>query len=262
MNGEQGDGGVAQPACAFCTFGLIVTGEGERDFLPSFFRTLMERAGCTFKVLRQIGQRSPISAPSRQRELQIVGTGAKVLPKDVEEFGLEARRFLKDQPCHFVLLIDDVEAARLEVLPAIFARYRQSLDAVLIPANLNSRAAVHFFANMVEAYYFAHADAVNIALETDVLDADYADDVEKIGHPKNELKHRFQGFDEKTHGAAIVGNLDLDHVLSRPKSCAYLRALFGWCVRMLTQYCQVYDQTLPTRYGLSEGVQAELTRHQ
>lgn len=35
-----------------------------------------------------------------------------------------ARRFLRNEPCHFLLLLDDAEAARRPFLHEVFRRYR------------------------------------------------------------------------------------------------------------------------------------------
>jgi hypothetical protein len=191
----------------------------------------------------------------------MVGRGQDILPKDEEEIGLEARRFLRQQPCHFVILIDDVEYARRPILTQVFARYRAVLDTMLLPEE-KLRGAVHFFANMLEAYYFAHSQAVNDALGTTVLTADATGDVEQIQHPKNDLKRLHPGFDEKSDGANIIAALDLDRILNTPATCAFLRSLFGWCVRQLQSNCPVYDLELHTRYQLQNGSQAQLTRAQ
>jgi hypothetical protein len=176
------------PACTHCVFGLIVTGKGERDFLPSLFRHLMGRAGCSFRVIGCLGQRNPITSPAKQ--LQMVGAGKKIPDKDAEQIGLPARRFLNQSPCHFVVLLDDVELARRPVIARVFQRYRLAFDTILSPAT-RPKAAVHFFANMLEAYYFADSAAVNQALGTTVLPADHNGDVELIDHPKNKIKHLF-----------------------------------------------------------------------
>ena len=247
------------PKCHHCTFGLIVTGEGEREFLPSLFRTLMERAGCSFKVVRRIGQRGPVTSPPRI--LKMVGCGRRIPTRDEDEIGLPARRFLREKPCRFVLLIDDAEASRRPKLAPVFHRYRQALDALLDPAE-RGRASVHFLANMLEAYYFADSRAVNAALDATVLPADHAGDVEDIGHPKGKLKATYPAFDEKAHGGEIVKRLDLDRVLDGPTTCAFLRAMFAWCVVRLVAHCPVHDPHLQTRYQLPSGVKAELTSNQ
>ena|ERR1051326_1165579 len=259
MNNDPAETATGQPKCPFCAFGLIVTGEGEREFLPDLFTSLMQRAGCSFTVLTQIGQRSPITAGARK--MKMVGSGMVIPTSDEEKIGLPARRFLRGQPCHFVILIDDAEAARRPILDKVFHRYRIALDTMLLPEE-RSRAAVHFLANMVESYYFAHSQAVNNALGAQVLNGDYSGDVEEIGHPKNDLKQRHPSFDEKADGEEIAANLDLNHILNDPKACAFLRALFAWCVRQLMAHCPVYDANLSTYYQILVGVQSPLTRNQ
>ncbi|MGA2660153.1 MAG: hypothetical protein ABSH34_21860 [Verrucomicrobiota bacterium] len=259
MNDGESHKPGGRSKCDFCTFGLIVTGEGEREFLPRFFTSLMERTGCTFTLLSQIGQRNPITSPAKK--LRMVGSGQTIPTSDEEEIGLPARRFLRNQPCRFLLLLDDAEEARRPILHEVFRRYRAALDTMLLPAERN-RAAVHFFANMVEAYYFAHSAAVNSALGETVLVADHPGDVETIGHPKGELKRLREGFDEMADGANIVPLLDLDRILNNSATCAFLRALFAWCVRQLEENCPVHDTELGARYQLVTGAQAEITRHQ
>jgi len=190
----------------------------------------------------------------------MVGSGQAIPTRDEEEIGLPARKFLRGNPCHFVVLVDDIESSRRPQLPMVFARYRKALDTMLQPDE-QARAAVHFFANMLEAYYFADSTATNNALRRQILCQDYAGDVEEIPHPKNDLKQSYAGFDERLHGKAIVETLDLDHVLARPGTCAFLRSLFGWCVETLPDGC-IYDPYLRTRYCLAEGQRNELMRNQ
>jgi hypothetical protein len=251
-----------QSRCSHCKFGLIVTGAGEREFVPQLFRSLTERAGCSFKVLRKIGQRS---AMGKARRLKMVGQNKIIPDRDCDEIGLPARRFLQNQPCHFVIVLDDVEHDRRHQIADVFGRYRAALETMLRPEDY-SRAAVHFFSNMIEAYYLAHSDAVNSAVGKNVLDADHEGDVEAIRHPKDALKRLAKrcdiAFDEKAHGAAIVSRIDVDHVLSRPNSCAFLRALFAWCVRQLLASCPIWDASLANRYEIPQGDQADLTARQ
>jgi hypothetical protein len=242
-----------------CQFALIVTGHGEREFLPSLFRCIMARANCSFIVLRRVGQRREITAPSRLARM--VGSGQAIPTRDEEEIGLPARGFLRDKPCHFVLLVDDIERDRRPELAAVFARYRKALDTMLRPDERN-RAAVHFFANMLEAYYFADSAATNRALERQVLAHDHIGDVEVIPHPKNELKRLDAGFDERAHGSMIVPELDMDHVLENPDTCRFLRSLFGWCVERLPGECEVHDPEFRNRYRLADGQRAEPMRSQ
>jgi hypothetical protein len=121
-----------------------------------------------------------------------------------------------------------------------------------------SRASVHFFVHMLEAYYFADAKAINAVLGTE-LD-DYEGDVETIPHPKNELKRLTPGFDEVQHGQEIVARLDVPHVLSSPDTCPSLRTLVGWCWAAIgerpTDLCQLangryHEITKPQVEGLT-----------
>lgn len=249
-------------SCEHCKFGLIVTGAGEQEFAPTLFVSLVRRAGCDFRVLRKTGQRSAVKKTKR---LKMVGQGTPIPERDEEEISIPVRLFLRNHPCRFVVLLDDVEFARRDDLPAIFQRYREALD-VLLTQDERRRVAVHFFANMLEAYYFADSSAVNTALGNTVLAADYESDVETIRHPKGELKRLAQAcgvsFDERRDGAEIVSCLNLDHILSRPETCAFLRSLFAWCVRQLEANCLVWDEMLGMRYQITSGVQANVTKNQ
>ena len=48
-------------------------------------------------------------------------------------------------------------------------RYRRVLDTIL-SSSQSRRASVHFLVNMLEAYFFAHSDAVNSVLGTNLDD--------------------------------------------------------------------------------------------
>ena len=242
-----------------CVFGLIVTGKGEREFLPSLFRSLSARANCSFRVEARTGQRSPITSTSRK--LKMVGTGMIIPSEDEKQIGLPARRFLRGHVGRFLILVDDIERDRRPQLSAVFARYRKALDTMLLPEE-RQRASVHFFANMLEAYYFADSAATNRALGQSVLARDHDGDVEEIPHPKNELKRIHPGFDERAHGALIVPAIDLDHVLDRPETCRFLRSLFGWCVERMSASCEVHDAELPSCFRLVDGQRAEPMRNQ
>lgn len=115
------------------------------------------------------------------------------------------------------------------------------------------RASVHFLVNMLEAYYFADAGAVNAVLRTD-LD-DYGGDVEAIRHPKNKLKELFPGFDEIGHGCRILDVLDVGHVLSRRECCSSLRTMFAWV-------CKVLDEPASEAYQLADGRYSDVGRDQ
>ena len=206
----------------FFEFGLIVTGEGEEEFLPRLFRSLEATGRCSFRVIRRIGQRSPIR--SRQRLLRMLGSDKRIPDKDTAEIGLPAREFLSSDS-RYVLLIDDLEAGRAGEIQQIFERYRNGFDGVLTE-NQGRRASVHFLVNMLEAYYFADTQTVNAILGTDLRD--FEGDVETIRNPKGDLRGLYRGFNGKEHGRRIVERLNVPHVLSRPNVCCSLRTLFAW----------------------------------
>lgn len=220
-------GADAEPHWRFYRIGLLVTGRGEEEFLPSFFRSIAATGLCSFRVVRRIRQLSPIQ--SERRRLRMIGSGKRIPTRDTEQIGLPARQFISSED-RLLLLIDDLEASRSDCIRQIFDRYRMALDEVLTEEQAR-RASVHFLINMLEAYYFADTRAVNEVLGTD-LD-DYEGDVEKIRHPKNRLKSICPGFDERRHGGQIVGRLNMLHVLSRADSCCSLRTIFSWIYRAI-----------------------------
>jgi hypothetical protein len=233
----------------FHHIGLIVTGKGEAEFLPEFLRALCLGGRCTFTVLRRINQRPPLG---EEKVLKMGRAGKRIPDKDEEEIGLPARRYIRERPDRLVLVVDDVERRRVEQHAAVFQRYRDALDTLL--GDQRDRAAVHFLRNMLEAYYFAHAEAVN-AVRPGTLDGDHEGDVELIPHPKNELGRRWKGFDEVEDGKAIVSLLDLEHVLSRAETCGSLRALVDWCTRAI-------GEDLDQRFSLLDGLRCAVTHGQ
>ena len=106
---------------------------------------------------------------------------------------------------------------------------------------------------MLEAYYFAHADAINEVLGT-TLD-DFEGDVETIRHPKNDLKRLSPGFDEVEHGRLILERLDLVRVLANPATCRSLRTLFAWCSKAI-------GREFTDMYRLTDGSYFEVTHPQ
>ena len=163
----------------FSCFGLIVTGRTEEECLPLLFRSISASGKCAFAVIRRIGQRSPVK--SEKRKLQMVGSGKSIPDKDATDIGLPARRFL-ERESSFVVLVDDIEARRSGEIQQVYDRYRVALDTILRP-NQIGRASVHFLANMLEAYYFADAQALQQVLAIEI--EDHEGDVEKIRNPKN-----------------------------------------------------------------------------
>lgn len=244
-------------ACQFFHFGLIVTGEGERGHLPKMFKSLMATGICIFQVIRFTGQRGPITSP--KRKLEMVGSGKIIPDKDESEIGIPARRYLQASLCHLVVLVDDLEHDRRDQARQVFDRYRLALDTVLT-VEQKRRSAVHFLVNMLEAYYFADAKAINIALGLSLQDCQ--GDVEDIPHPKADLKALYPGFDEIVDGSRILEILDVEHVLSRPDTCAWLRTMFAWCVKALECYPCSASLPLADKYRLRDGKLSDVTRSQ
>lgn len=246
--------------CYHFHFGLIVTGKGEREHLPKLFASLATTGVCDFRVIRRIEQRGPIV--SGKRKLEMVGSGKTIPDKDSTEIGFPARGYLTADGCNFVVLIDDLEHDRRGQAQQVFDRYRRALDTMLPTTGRKRRASVHFLANMLEAYYFADASAVNGVLNLAL--GDCPEDVETIRNPKADLKRLCPGFDEVEHGGEILARLDVERVLSRPDTCAWLRTLFAWCSKVLEQY-PCYDESswdLPGKYRLHDGKLSEVTRPQ
>jgi hypothetical protein len=191
----------------------------------------------------------------------MVGRGQVIPTVDEVQYGVPARIFLQQHPNSFVLVIDDLEGDRRGQVAAVFDRYRRALDHLLGPFRLSQRASVHFLVNMLEAYYFANADAVNAIAGRTVLPQDHPTDVEDIGHPKNELKALWRGFDEVEHGSAILDELDLPHVLRDPVQCCWLRGLIHWCVSNIPAD-SIWDDQIHQRIRLADGRCEPLTRDQ
>jgi hypothetical protein len=210
----------------FVHIGLIVTGRGEEEFVVDFLRQLRETGHCDVKILRFVGQRNPQSEKKRQKALA-AGT---IIPDSDEKIGLEIRRWLNRSDLHYAIWLDDLESAMRSFVKQKFERLRTAGDAMLTPVpECKNRYGVHFFVNMLEAYYFADIDAVNSALNLALQP--HADDCENIRHPKNELKMLAGkgAFDEKADGARIVAQLNLETILSSPEHCRALRTLVAWC---------------------------------
>ncbi|MEM9906005.1 MAG: hypothetical protein AAF921_13380 [Cyanobacteria bacterium P01_D01_bin.44] len=247
-----------QDSCYFFKFGLLVTGETEEEHISKLFKPLAALGICSFEVIRRLDQRSPVTSPKRQ--LKMVGNGKIIPDKDAQDIGFPARNYLAQNPCSYVILIDDLEHDRRGIAAQIFDRYRQALDIILL--SNKARASVHFLVNMLEAYYFANASAINSVLGTSL--SDYEGDVETIRHPKNDLKGISSGFDEKYHGGQILDCLDVTHALSRPDTCSSLRTLFLWCLNALKK-SPVFTSIEPNisqNYCLVDGILCKITLYQ
>ncbi len=232
-------------------FGLLVTGRTEEKHLPKLFSTLQNlpeiQGHCHFEVIRFVNQLRP---KKKKQGINIIGKN-KAIPDKTTHIGFAARKYINKSEHHHVLLIDDLEYEWKEQAFDVFQLYREIFD-VILKAKKN-RAAVHFLVYMLEAYYFADANAINSVLSTDLKD--YEADVETIRHPKGELKRLFKGFNEIQHGGQILSILDVEHVLSNKETCASLRTLYHWCWKKMGQ--------VPTnQYQLLNGKLSEVTRSQ
>ncbi|MEC4802890.1 MAG: DUF4276 family protein [Jaaginema sp. PMC 1079.18] len=248
----------SQPTCYFFKFGLLVTGKGEERYLPQLFRSLMATEICSFEVIRKIEQLNPITSKAR---IEIVGSGKKIPSEDEKRIGIPARQYIDSDDCNYVLLIDDLEASREGKAKQVFDRYREVLDAFLL--NKRERASVHFLVNMLEAYYFADIQAINQILGTSLQEFD--GDVETISHPKGNLKQSYRGFREVEDGGKIIQELDMTRILGNPETCAALRTLFAWCLKILKQYPDSSNlnlNDLEERYHIEDGKLYEITASQ
>ena len=233
----------------FFRIALLVTGKGEAQFLPLLFRSLVAEGHCTFQVARKVEQQRPIESVKRIEKM--VRTGKQLTSRD-ENLGLLTRNLLRGKS-DYVILIDDLEHDFRGQAQDVFRRYRDALDTMLQPVGMSARASVHFMVNMLEAYYFADADAINGVLPSEL--EDYDGDVEAIRHPKNELKRISPAFDEVEHGRLILERLDVARVLSNPATCASLSTLFAWCSKAI-------GRELTDVYRLRDGSYFEVTRPQ
>lgn len=215
--------------------GLLVTGDGEAEYLPQFFRALTAHqtesgsfSQIQFDVIARVKQLSNRQSTKKHKPLK---AGLATLE---EEIGLHARSYLDAhrQVEAFVLLIDDLEYDRISTAHEILTRYQQCFT--LIPAADRWRTAVFFLVMMLEAYFMADHQATNEALKI-TLDQ-FEGDVETIRHPKNELSevlrqvHGIQRkYREIDDGRLIVQQFDLQRVLNDPETCTALRSLVAWC---------------------------------
>ncbi|MFB2923644.1 hypothetical protein [Aerosakkonema funiforme] len=234
----------------YLKFGLLVTGETEELHLPKLFRALMESGYCTFKVLSRIPQLGRITSEKRKPKLTVTGTNKAISTKHTDLIALPARRHLNEANT-YVILVDDLEYHNQEQPQEVFDRYRDILDS--LPPEQRHRASVHFLVNMLEAYYLAHAEAVNLVLGTSF--ANYPGDVETIRNPYSEIKKEYSDFDKKEHGGKIIENLNVEYVLSRPDTCASLRTLFKWCSKCL-------GESPTDKYQLVNGILNDITKPQ
>ena len=249
----QDTASTQSPQWAFLHFGLIVTGETEQEHLPKLFRSLMASKICHFEVIRKIGQRSPIT--SRRRRPPVVGTDQMIERKDELEIRLPAKGYVSQSGYHFVILIDDLEYGRSDQAQQVFDRYRTALNT--LPNTLKHRASVHFMVYMLEAYYFADAQTTKAILGTSLLN--HEGDVETIRNPKSDLRKLYPSFREINDGGRILDRINIERVLSHPDTCASLRTLFAWCVKVLETYSDHNCTDFYDRYDLHDGKLSEIT---
>ena len=168
----------------YARFLLVVTGIGEEQFLPDLFSQLTASGICRFDVFARIGQLNPITSTSRR--LKMVGTNRSASSKE-DDLGLRIRGHLMRDPHTYVLIVDDLEHERRSQCDAVYSRYRDILDRFLNESD-RARASVHFLVNMLEAYYFAHPDAVTTAFSLIPPFPGEPGDVEQIRNPKSYLR--------------------------------------------------------------------------
>jgi len=252
---------VQDKTCYYFHFNLIVTGKGERKHLPKLFKSLMATETCSFQVIRFIGQRSPITSEKRKNKYEMVGTRKAIPNKDQDEIGLPARKHLQDDPCQLVILIDDLEHDRRQNAQEVFNRYRRAFDTILTDSQ-KTRASVHFLVNMLEAYYFADVQSLNSVLSLNPSLEDYKDDVEDIRHPKAEILKLYPHFHESDDGGKILDVLDVEHVLSRSDTCAWLRTLFVWCIKALKDHPSYESFSFFNKFQFFDGKLSEITSSQ
>ncbi len=188
----------------------------------------MENGKCYFVETRFVKQFRPRTSSAT---LTVSGTNKGILNVYQEGIGLPARKLFLENRCDFVILVDDLERAHADQVGSVFSLYRGIFDSICRPQA--NRAAVHFLVNMLEAYFFVDTVTTNAVLGTTLVAP--LTDVEKIAHPKNELKALCSGFDEIEHGGLILQQIDLDVVLADPNTCCSLRTLIKWCMLAINE---------------------------
>lgn len=239
-------------ACYHFQFSLFVTGRGEKQHLPKLFKSVAESRICSFIVKEFIGQLHPITSPKRLAKM--VGSGKMIPDKDFEKIGAPARRYINEDQCNRVIIVDDLEEDSRPNVMDKFNRYRLALNSAL--QDKKDRASVHFLVNMLEAYFFAHPDAVNIALGLEPPMKEWDGDVESIRHPKSELRKYAPNYHEIDSVGQILDMLDLDVILANPNHCAALRTCIKWIVGQLLDYPKkeyLVQQNFDERFHLQTG---------
>ncbi|MEW6352180.1 MAG: hypothetical protein AB1646_24265 [Thermodesulfobacteriota bacterium] len=105
----------------------------------------------------------------------------------------------------------------------------------------------------------ADTQAINSVLRLNPAADDHAGDVEDIRNPKAKIRSLHPTFKEVADGGAILDQIDVPHVLANPETCASLRALFAWCVKILETYSYYEALKLPDTYHLCDGCGDRIT---
>jgi hypothetical protein len=240
----------------YLRIGLLVTGETEEKHAHLLFRSLAATGTCSFKVIRRVEQSRPRTSP---RRLKVTGTDKAVTTRREDEISLPTRRYLREDVDHFVVLLDDIEHEHRSKVQEVYEMYRKALDHAL-KEDERGRASIHFLVNMLEAYYFGDPDAVNDVLGPDPPVVAGNEDVEEIRNPKADIRRLFPGFGEIEHGGRILARLNVGLVLSNPSTCAWLRTLFGWCVKVLDRHPHWREAGLTgDAFHLNDGIMSYVT---
>lgn len=230
-------------SCYYLKFYLFVTGKGEEKHLHKLFSALSEIAPSAFIVAARVDQLGAIKSSKRLRRETVVGTNKSIPDRLFNKVVAPIRRYVTEDPCNFVILMDDLEYERIKDGEKIFERYRELLDKGL--GSETSRGSVHFLANMVEAYFFADFQATNTALALASPLSEHVGDVERIRNPKHEIRKRLPTYNEIEDAGKVLNRIDLRRVLAEKDSCAWLRSCVKWTVEVLEQYTHsgVIDST-------------------
>lgn len=250
---------MPQP-CYHFKFILFVTGRGEEEHLPKLFSALSASGICSFVVGRRIEQLRP---RSQTRAARVVGSGRRIPNRDFERIGAPARRYIEEDRCNRLIVIDDYENISEAEARQTFDRYRAALDIGL--GEKRERSSVHFLVNMLEAYFFAHSDAANVGLDLATPIGGYDGDVETIRNPKSRLREVVSGYNEIDSAGLILEQLDLEFVLANPAYCSSLRTCVKWIVDQLRAYPDppVFEAlNFDERFHLQTGQLFELTASQ
>lgn len=232
----------------FIKFGLLVTGKGEEQHLPKLFKELSATGWCAFRIVRRVSQLSVRQV--NIEPLKELGVPKKIPKKHAEQIGLTSRRWLQDGLVDYIILVDDIESSRRSQIDLVYKNYIAIFDKEL--GNYRKNASVHFFVNMIEAYFFADSNSINSVFNKAIVDD--SDDVEDIKNPKVKLKSIVGQYHEIDDLGRLLNSLSVGHVLSKPDTCGYLRVLFAWCIKVANLHMN--------KYCLQDGILGDATKQQ